>query len=170
MRRIAIAALFAVAAVRPATGQSSRASRSFYVGVAATAVPTVAGVALLSGSGSTAPGLALASAGIILGPSVGDWSGGLTGRGLKFAGLRAAAAAGGFLGVALTCWDDCTDSEERTSTAIGVASSAVLVGLVVWDLATVKGAVRQHEAQRVSIMPMYDPVRRSPGVMVRLKF
>jgi hypothetical protein len=87
-----------------------------------------------------------------------------------FAGLRAATAAGGFLGVALTCWDDCTDSEERTSTAIGVASSAALLGLVVWDLATVKGAVRRHEAQRVSIMPMYDPVRRSPGVMVRLKF
>lgn len=170
MRRIAIAVLFAAAVVRPATGQSSRASRSFYVGLAATAVPTVAGVALLSGSGSTAPGLALASVGIILGPSIGDWSGGLAGRGLMFAGLRAATAAGGFLGVALTCWDDCTDSEERTSTAIGVASSAALLGLVVWDLATVKGAVRRHEAQRVSIMPTYDPVRRGAGMVVTVRF
>jgi hypothetical protein len=171
VRRIAIAVLLAAALARPAASQDSRTgNRAFYVGLVATAVPTAAGVALLSGHGSTAPGLMLASAGVILGPSVGDWSGGLTGRGLLFAGLRAATAAGGLLGVAATCWDDCSRSEERNATTIAVASSVVLAGLVAWDLATVKSAVRRHQERRMSVTPLYDSVRHGPGLVARVTF
>ena len=171
MRRIAIAALLAAVLVRPVTAQSGdAANQALYFGLAATVLPTAAGVAVLSGSGSNAPGLVVASAGVILGPSIGDWSGGLTGRGLMFAGLRAATVAGGLFGVALACWDECTSSEYRNATAIGVASSVVLAGLVVWDLATVKGAVRRHQARRVSVMPGYDRERRAPMLVVQMNF
>jgi hypothetical protein len=169
MCRIAIALLFTALVMRPAAGQGA-GSRPLYVGLVATAVPAAGAAVLLSASNSTGPGLALASAAAILGPSVGDWSGGLTGRGLLFAGLRAGTAAVGLLGVAASCWDDCSEAQRQTSTTIGIVTGVALAGLMAWDLATVRGAVRRHEEQRVSVMPGYDLVRQAPALAVRVRF
>ena len=56
------------------------------------------------------------------------------------------------------------------STTIAVASSVVLAGLVAWDLATVKSAVRRHQERRMSVTPLYDSVRHGPGLVARVTF
>jgi hypothetical protein len=170
-RCILLVLVFGALAGRPAASQGAHdGNRPLYVGLVATTVPAAGAAVLLAASNSSGPGLALASAAAIFGPSAGDWSGGLTGRGLMFAGLRTGTLAVGLLGVAASCWDDCSSSEQSTSRAIGIATGVALAGLMAWDLATVPGAVRRHEERRVSVMPGFDPVRRTAALAVTVRF
>ena len=139
----------------------------FHVGLSLTVAPIVAGVALMVAGkgdweqGPTTAGFLLATGGLLLGPSAGDWVGGLGGRGFARFGLRTAALVGGFMGG----YSNNAGAEAAFLGGLGVA-----VGLAVWDLATVKGAVRRHQAKSVSLVPILRPDSHAVGVAVHLTF
>ena len=146
---------------------SSRANRALVVGIVATAVPTAAGIAVAAADGGHTPELILLGTGVMLGPAIGNFSGGLAGRGMLGMGLRAAAFGVGLLVGSGGCTSNCDDSGDDAGPLVG---SAAALGLAIWDLAGLRRAVRRREEEAVSVMPTYDPVRRGAGMVVRVAF
>lgn len=152
-----------------ATAQSAQT-----LGVLTTAIPVAVGGALLAagiaGNGGTpvSVGYLLASSGVIFGPSIGDWRGGLTGRGVGGMFLRMGFAWGGLLAAGIICLPDC---EDETATAVVLlGSQGVAFGLAVWELATVKHRVIKDREARFSLTPTYSPETGSIGFAARLRF
>lgn len=151
-----------------------RASGAFYAGLGATIVPIAAGVALMaSGNGDfehgpATAGFLLATGGLLLGPAVGDWAGGLGGRGFARFGLRAVAWLGGAVAGAAISWNN--PDQGGVADAIILGGLGIASGLAVWDLATLKGGVRNHYAKSVAVMPVVRPDTGALGVAVHLPF
>jgi hypothetical protein len=160
-----------------AQGQSpgpDRASGPFYVGLGATVIPIVAGIALIGAGkgdfeqGPATAGSLLATGGLLLGPAVGDWAGGLGGRGFVRFGLRTVALMGGLMGGFAISWNN---SDQNTAGgAVLLGGLGIAAGLAIWDLATVTGAVRRHRAKSVSVIPVVRPDARTLGVAGHLTF
>jgi len=150
------------------------ASGPFSAGVGATIVPIVGGIAMMVAAkgemheGASAAGLLLATGGLLLGPAVGDWAGGLSGRGFARLGLRSAAFLGGMVGGFAIAWNN--SDQNAASGAVFLGGVGIAAGLAVWDLATLKGAVRRKRGQAVSVAPVVQPDRKTLGIAVHLAF
>ena len=101
------------------------------------------------------------------GSSAGFFYGGLWGRGLLMSGLRLGAS---ILVVYYAMYYD-----ERDNTWLGVAWLAGMAGSIIFDLATVKSAVRKHNRARlaerglnIAVSPFALP--KGAGVQLRLSF
>jgi len=109
----------------------------------------------------------VAIAGIMVGPSLGNFYGGCWGRGLLMTGLRVGASVAA---IAYSLYYD-----EADNTAVGVLWLSTLIGSAIYECATVKSAVRKHNAARLAkrnlklaVAPF--PVRRGAGLSVQLSF
>ena len=109
----------------------------------------------------------VAIAGIMVGPSLGNFYGGLWGRGLLMTGLRVGVSVAA---IAYSMYYDETDNA-----AVGVLWLSTLIGSAIYECATVKSAVRKHNAARLAkrnlklaVAPV--PVRRGAGLSVQLSF
>jgi hypothetical protein len=150
----------------------------FAVGLAATLIPAVTGIALMAAgsfdfdNSSVEVGFLLGAGGLLLGPAIGDWTGGLVGRGFAGFGLRTLSLFGGLAASFAICPWDCGGNSPEASTAgkVAIAGLGLATGLAIWDLATVRGAVRRNRAHRVTVMPTYIPSARAPGLAVRVMF
>lgn len=136
-------------------------------------VPILAGVAMMMAGkgdwehGPTTGGFLLASGGLLLGPSIGDWAGGLGGRGFARFGLRTVALVGGLTAGFAASWNN---NDDAGGAVLALGGLGLAAGLAVWDLATLKGGVRRHQAKSVSVLPTLSPDTHAVGVAFHLAF
>jgi hypothetical protein len=109
----------------------------------------------------------VAIVGIMVGPSLGNFYGGLWGRGLLMTGLRVGASVAA---IAYSMYHD-----ESDNTAVVALWLGTLIGSSIYECVTVKSAVRKHNATRLAkrnlklaVAPF--PVRRGAGLSVQLSF
>lgn len=128
------------------------------------------GFTLLTASEETTsivPGL-ISLGGLLVGPSLGHFYAGRPGRALVGIGIRTAALVGLAAGFGAS-WNGNSGGDE-----LMLASAAVGVGVMVWDILGVRGSVRRHNAKlnparpAVVLTPAID--RRSVGVSGRITF
>lgn len=105
--------------------------------------------------------------GVMIGPSFGYFYGGCWGRGLLMTGLR--------VGVSALALAYALENDEKDNTALAVLMAGTLVGSAIFECATVKSAVRKHNAARLAKRgPKLDvspfPARKGAGLNVRLSF
>lgn len=108
---------------------------------------------------------------IPLGPSLGYFYAGATGRGLLGMGLRLVGMAG-IIGGSASLFND--DADESLMTGLVVAGACVLAGSYILDFAGLKKAVRRHNLKvqglQVSLAPVVSPRSKTLGFQLRLGF
>ncbi len=180
MSRIAICFAL-ILACSPARAQAQRASESAALGRSlwGTIVPIGVGWAILASSngpdqnGATAAvgGLSF-TGGLVVGPSLGYFYAGQSGRAWRGIGLRV-LGLGTLIGAAAASWD-CYGNECETARAVALVGSVVTLGSAIYDIASVRGAVRRRNerAQGVSVRvaPTYYSRRRAAGVALQVTF
>ncbi len=113
-------------------------------------------------------GIGLAGiAGAMVGPSLGSFYGGCWGRGLLMSGLR--------LGACMAVLAYSLNHDEENLTALGIGLVGVMVASSVYECATVKSAVRKHNAAHMAnrglnVVLAPFALRKGGGVQVRLSF
>jgi hypothetical protein len=118
------------------------------------------------------PTLVFTLPGLIAGPSLGYFYGGKPGRAWTGIGLRTAGVGGMVSSFAICGWD-CGPGDDSydLAWAVFIASGALVVGSAVYDIATVKGAVRDRNERllgdRWEISPRYFSRSRGIGLQVR---
>ncbi len=106
------------------------------------------------------PTLVLTVPALIAGPSAGYFYGGLNGRAWAGIGIRTLALGGMFSAFGICGWD-CGPGESayNIAWAVFIGSGAILAGSAIYDIATVKEAVRNHNARGhqslITIYPGY---------------
>ena len=141
------------------------------LGWIATLAPVGIGTAaMLSGEDGVGWGYAIASGGVIFGPSVANWSVGQTGRGFVGMFVRMGISWGGLAVAAASCFDECSDNELDAATGIFFATQAVALGLAIWEVATIKNRVIRQRGSTVSVSPTYSPATRSIGFAAHVRF
>lgn len=106
-------------------------------------------------------------AGIMIGPSLGSFYGGCWGRGLLLTGLR--------VGVTMLAIGYFMENDEKDNTAVGALMVGALIGSAIYECATVKSAVRKHNAahlakQNMKIAVAPFAVRKGAGLNVQMSF
>ena len=182
MSRIAVV-VAVILACSPALMQGQRASESVALGrsLLGTIVPMGVGLAIVASARNDSPygsaeagaiGFVSFAGGLVVGPSLGYFYAGQPGRAWRGVGLRA-LGVGALIAAAAASWDCHRHACESLGPAV-LVGSAVTLGSAIYDIATVRGAVRRHnrEAQRVSVRvaPTYSSQRRAAGVSVQLTF
>jgi hypothetical protein len=119
-------------------------------------------------------GPTISGPGFLVGPSLGFFYGGCWGKGLAHVGLRAVAM---LVVLAALLSAELGDVGEETKAAFGVAGVCVYLGSVIWDLATVKKAVRKRNAAvgarkglDVSLAPFILAKAKGAGIRMQLSF
>jgi hypothetical protein len=112
-------------------------------------------------------------AGLYLGPSLGYFYAGKSGRGLASFGLRNGIAMVAVVGAVAICppSDYCDDGEVAAASAIFIAGGVGILASAIYDLAKIKQTVRARNekelASRVALIPTYSRTD-GPGVRVSL--
>ncbi len=141
-----------------------------WLSTAFTVIPTVAGFALMAGGSETA-GPLLFMGGLTLGPSIGYFSAGRTGRGFAGFGIRTGVFLGSALVAVALCPVWCDQSEATAAEAVFIGGMVVTAGLAVYDIATVRRKqVAPSGANQVRVYPAWVPAARSPGLAVQVTF
>jgi hypothetical protein len=179
-RAIALLALLALVS-RPASSQEAKlvdsaayatARSAQTIGLLTTVIPVVVGGGLIVAARDEGAafyvGYLLASSGVIFGPSIADWRGGLHGRGVGGMFLRMGFAWGGLIAAGIVCQADCEDQTAIEVVLFG--SQAAALGLAVWELATVKHRVIKANEGKVSFTPTYSPETGAIGFAARVRF
>lgn len=121
------------------------------------------------------PTVVLTGPGLIFGPSLGYFNAGLRGRAWTGVSIRAVALGGVISAFAICPWE-CGPGDDGYTPAwiVFTASSGILVGSAIYDIATVKRAVRRHYAQDQStawsVSPAYFVQSKSIGIRVHLSW
>lgn len=146
------------------------------IGLAATLIPATAGMFMWSANRDPSEAALVIAGGVILGPAIGYWSAGMSGRGWKSLALRAGLALGSLASGMAICGWSCTVGDANYDLAwAGVATGSGLGALSAWyDLARVKPNVREHNdrqaTQRIAFTPTYVPRSRTWGLRVGVMF
>jgi hypothetical protein len=180
--RIAIGCAI-VLACAPARARAQLPSESAALGRSlwGTIVPIGVGLVIAAAAGNEGPdgnagagalgGLAF-TGGLLVGPSLGYFYAGERGRAWRGVGLRV-LGFGALIGAAAASWE-CYGSECETAGAVALVGSVVTLGSAIYDIATVRGAVRRRNerAQGVSVRvaPTYSSRQRAAGVALQLTF
>ena len=169
-RAIVAMLLLTSPALTPAAAQQGPSTGTAQlVGVLSTAIPVGVGTALMIASDDAAAGgFLLASAGMVLGPMVGDIVGGLGAR----AAVGTLVRGGVWLGASYLLFTYANDESGSAEPYLvgAIAGYAALTGLVVWDLVTIPGAMRKQRGTQVGIAPTWVPAARAPGLALRVEF
>jgi hypothetical protein len=173
---LAVFLAFPTCALRAQDVSPSTALRWSLLG---TVVPIGGGLALMAATGGMDQnagagyvGVVSFLGGIVVGPSLGYFSMGRPGRAWTGIGLRA-LGFGAALGAAAASWD-CTGSECDGAAVGALLGSAVTLGSLIYDVATVQGAARRQQESRrgtsVNVAPTYSTSRHAAGMAVRVTF
>ena len=113
----------------------------------------------------------LISSGVFIGPSLGYFYGGLAGRGLLGISIRAGF---GLAGLALApATDDCGDSFICIPASVVIGTLGVAASTV-YDIASVKRAVRKHNRslgeKALVVTPAYFAKSGAAGIQMQIKF
>jgi hypothetical protein len=167
---LAAALLLASLALEPAAAQQGPSTGSAQLaGALATAIPVGVGTALMiANDDAAAGGYILASAGMVLGPMVGDIVGGLGSR----AAVGTLVRGGVWLGASYLLFKYGNDESGNAEPYLvgAIAGYAALTALAVWDIATIPGAMRKKRGTQVGIAPTWVPATGTPGVALRVEF
>jgi hypothetical protein len=121
------------------------------------------------------PTLVLTLPGLIVGPSLGYFYAHMPGRAFTGIGLRS-AGLGGVVSSFLICGWDCGPGQDNYNLAWGVflGSSALVVGSAIYDIATIKRAVRHRNAKmssaQLTVSPRYFVQSKGVGMQVQIFF
>jgi hypothetical protein len=138
--------------------------------ILATAIPLVAGTALIATSGDDGPPILLAEVGLVFGPTMGYEAAEMGGRGWRGAGLRAGLALASFIGALAVCWD-CSEDEEQTAWMVLIGGHLLVATSAMYDIARLPHNIQRHEAQRrVGIAPFYAPGEQRVGLRGQIGF
>jgi len=152
---------------------------AFSLSLLGTLVPLALGTAIIATSddlyysdANGSAGSLLIYTGLYLGPSLGYFYAGRSGRGWASLGLRNGIAMLSVLGVIAICSGSCEDDSQATAAGVVLlAGGAGVLASAIYDLAKIKGTVRaaneQELASRVAVIPTYSR-SDGPGVRVSL--
>lgn len=151
---------------------------AFLFSLLGTLFPLALGTAILTTSddiyysdASGSAGTLLIYTGLYLGPSLGYFYAGKSGRGWAGFGLRNGIAMLSLVGALAICSDDCDSGATDAGGAIIIAGFVGILGSAIYDLANVQKTVRerneQQPANRVAVTPTYSRAD-GPGVRVSL--
>lgn len=135
-----------------------------------TVLPIVTGLAIAASDPEAGAGVLLFLSGLILGPSIGYFTTGQTGRGFAGFGIRSGVFVGTVLLAYATCPVYCSESEESTATIIAISGLAVTAALAVYDITKVRRKLPEGPAERVTFYPTYVPATKSPGIGIMVAF
>jgi len=138
-----------------------------------TLIPIGLGLAATGASegpeGSPLPGIMILS-GVLVGPSLGYFYGGLPWRGLASMGLR----LGGTVAVGAAIAISWNDADNSSAEMLAWSGAALLVGSMVYDIASVKRTVRKHNRslreKALIITPAYFAKSGAAGLQMQIKF
>ena len=138
-----------------------------------TLIPVALGVATVGASegpdGSLLPGIMIIS-GILVGPSLGYFYGGLPWRGLASIGLRVGGTVAVGAAIAIS-WDN---PDNSSAEMLAWSGAALLVGSMVYDIASVKRTIRKHNrslgGKALIVTPAYFAISGAPGIRMQIKF
>ena len=170
--RLALLSALLFASLVPTTvaaQQGTSAGTAQLVGALSTAIPVgVGGVLMLTSDDAAAAGFLVASAGMVLGPTIGNITGHLGTRAVVGTLVR----GGLWLGASylLVLWGNDETGSAEAYLAGSLAGYAALTGIAVWDIATIPGAMRKRGAAQVGVTPMWMPATRAPGLALNVKF
>jgi hypothetical protein len=122
------------------------------------------------------PTIVLTLPGIIVGPSLGYFYGGMPGRAWTGIGLRV-VGVGGVVSSFVICGWDCgpKDSSYDIAWAVFLAGAGLTVGSAIYDLADIKPAVRKRNEKlksgpEISISPTYFADAGASGFRLTIRF
>lgn len=141
------------------------------IGVATTLAPIATGAVILAASDADAAGFLTMYGGAILGPSIGNWSAGLVGRGFAGFAIRSAIATATVYAPFAVCpgLDECTDAQGIGALAVFIAGNAALLAHAAWDLGTLPKQARRRAAS-VTVAPTWHRSTNAPGLAVQVVF
>jgi hypothetical protein len=172
-----VAAQERVAANAPRAGRDSvkmpRAARvpeyqtpqtAAWTSFGAALVPTAAG--MMTGDRS-----ALLFTGLVIGPAAGYWYGHVGAKAWPGLLIRTGGFALAMAGAARCSGRSLASCSSGGSAAL-IGGAAVVASSAIYDIATVQGKVRAHNAamSRAAIVPLFSPSERSVGVAVTVGF
>jgi hypothetical protein len=148
---------------------------AFLLTLAGTAVPLAAVAAAAAGAGDFG-GIGLA--GLLVGPSLGYFYGGLLWRGLLGVGIRAIGEGViliGGLGAWFDAWGwDDVEADTRKWESVVLVGAGIVLASAIWDLAAVKGAVNRRNIRAreraLAFSPLINPRTKTVGLTLRLSF
>jgi hypothetical protein len=107
----------------------------------------------------------------VLGPAIGNWSGGLVARGFGGLAIRSALAAGALIVPFAICpgLDECSDAAGIGAIAAFVGGNVLLLAHAAYDLGSLPKAVRRDRAG-VVVSPVWHPSTRAAGLAVHVTF
>lgn len=164
------ALLFASPALHPVSAQQGPSTGTAQlVGALSTVIPLgIGGALMLANDDAAAAGFLLASAGVVLGPMVGDIVGGLGSRAAIGTLVRGGVWAGA--SYLLFTWGNDESGSAEAYLVGAIAGYAALAGIAVWDIATIPGAMRKQRGMQVGITPTWVPGTGAPGLALRVEF
>lgn len=119
--------------------------------------------------------LILMGPGLIVGPSIGYFYAGMPGRAWTGIGIRVIGVGGMISSFAICGWD-CGPGQSayNVAWAVFLSSAGIMVSSAVYDIATVKAAVREHNATLgglgETIAPVYFADTGALGVKLTYRF
>lgn len=161
---------------------------AMWLSLGSTLLPVAAGAVMIAASDDESSlntaGAILASSGLYIGPAVGYWYGGASGRGWKGVGIRLGTGLVAGLAITLICTSgDCGyfDNDSGSTTAVSLvalAATGVILGSAIYDLAKVKSHVRKaNEAKlrdsgaSLSVLPVVSPANGgTAGLVAQVRF
>jgi hypothetical protein len=148
---------------------------AFLMTLVGTAVPLAALAAGAAGTGDLG---GVGMAGLLVGPSLGYFYGGLFWRGLLGVGIRAIGEGiiliGG-LGAWFEAWGwDHEKPDLKKWEGVVLVGAGIVLASAIWDLAAVKGAVNKRNLRAreraLAFSPLINPRTKTVGITVRLSF
>ncbi len=153
----------------PATRYRDPASATI-LSAAFTVIPTVAGIAMIAADQESGAGAWVFFGGLTLGPAMGYFTTGQTGRGLVGFGIRSGVFVGTGLLVFAICPIYCDESEEVAAGIVAIGGLTLTAVLAVYDIVKVRRKLPAESAARVSMYPSYVPATKSPGIGIKVTF
>ncbi len=172
-RSLGILALLIVAIVSPFNRAIAQADTLTASQPANPPIPERAGKRSLLYTLVPLPTLLLAIPALIVGPATGYFYGGMKGRAWLGIGIRTVAASG-LIAAAAACYNFCSPGSEQAVGVASVAATGLLIGSAIYDMASVKKAVRNHNRRGpenpLAVYPAYFPKFKAVGMVFSLEF
>jgi hypothetical protein len=148
---------------------------AFWWSLLGTVVPVAAVAAGAAGAGDLG---SAGMVGLLFGPSLGYFYGGLVWRGLLGVGVRAIGVGVmfmAFLGEWFNAWGgDNGGANGEDWGAVALVGAGIMLGSAIWDVAAVKGAVNRRnirlQEKTFALSPFLNPRTKSVGLSIRLSF
>ncbi len=169
--------------LRPAIS-SKDPGKAFWLALGSTLIPTGLGsyLAYKGDNNGTASvqgiGIGMAVAGVLVGPSVGNFYAGDSRRGVNGILLRGGGALLSLIGATMVmesidwnCEEDCSDNNTGGADVLFLYSGLVLIsGSAIWNIVTAPTSAKEFNRRSVTFSPFINPRSRTAGINVGYQF